>query len=64
MVQQRKAQQKESLAPKQSLLPVRANKKQFTVPHPLSGKLQLAREGQRDAGPQGWVKRGTPGLGP
>lgn len=38
MVQQRKAQQKESLGQKQSLLPVRANKKQFTVPHPLSGK--------------------------
>ncbi|EPY78220.1 hypothetical protein CB1_001111038 [Camelus ferus] len=36
MVQQRKAQQKESPRPKQSLLPVRANKKQFTVPHPLS----------------------------
>uniref|UniRef100_A0A8D0UWP0 Fragile-site associated tumor suppressor n=1 Tax=Sus scrofa TaxID=9823 RepID=A0A8D0UWP0_PIG len=38
MVQQRKAQQKESLGQKQSLLPVRANKKQFTVPHPLSGQ--------------------------
>nr|XP_048311205.1 (E2-independent) E3 ubiquitin-conjugating enzyme FATS isoform X6 [Myodes glareolus] len=37
MVQQRKAQQKENLGQKQSLLPVRAHKKQFTVPHPLSG---------------------------
>ena len=46
MVQQRKAQQKESLAPKQSLLPVRAHKKQVTIPHPLSGKLQLAPEGR------------------
>lgn len=46
MVQQRKAQRKESLAPKQSLLPVRAHKKQVTIPHPLSGKLQLAREGR------------------
>ncbi|KAB1271759.1 E3 ubiquitin-conjugating enzyme FATS [Camelus dromedarius] len=45
MVQQRKAQQNESPRPKQSLLPVRANKKQFTVPHPLSGKLQVAGEG-------------------
>uniref|UniRef100_A0A8C6I0K9 DNA segment, Chr 7, ERATO Doi 443, expressed n=1 Tax=Mus spicilegus TaxID=10103 RepID=A0A8C6I0K9_MUSSI len=36
MVQQRKTQQKESLGQKQSLLPVRANKKQFTIPHPLS----------------------------
>nr|XP_051689466.1 (E2-independent) E3 ubiquitin-conjugating enzyme FATS isoform X2 [Oryctolagus cuniculus] len=35
MVQQRKAKQKEGLG-QQSLLPVRANKKQFTVPHPLS----------------------------
>lgn len=42
MVQQRKTQQKESLGQKQSLLPVRANKKQFTIPHPLSGKLQVA----------------------
>ncbi|KAB0383313.1 hypothetical protein FD755_005230 [Muntiacus reevesi] len=40
MVQQRKAQRKESLAPKQSPLPVRANKKQFTVPHPLSEPWQ------------------------
>ena len=48
MVQQRKAQRKESVGQKQSLLPVRANKKQFTVPHPLSGKLQVAREGWRD----------------
>lgn len=38
MVQQRKAQRKENLGQKQSLFPVRANKKQFTVPHPLSGK--------------------------
>ena len=44
MVQQRKAEQKENLGQKQSLLPVRAHKKQFTVPHPLSGKLQVAQE--------------------
>ncbi|XP_070326512.1 (E2-independent) E3 ubiquitin-conjugating enzyme FATS isoform X7 [Odocoileus virginianus] len=44
MVQQRKAQRKESLAPKQSLLPVRANKKQFTVPHPLSDNLFKPKE--------------------
>ncbi|CAH6776992.1 D7Ertd443e [Phodopus roborovskii] len=44
MVQQRKAQQKENLGQKQSLLPVRAHKKQFTVPHPLSGKLQMAQK--------------------
>lgn len=44
MVQQRKTQQKESLGQKQSLRPVRANKKQFTIPHPLSGKLQVAWE--------------------
>ncbi|XP_065776229.1 (E2-independent) E3 ubiquitin-conjugating enzyme FATS isoform X3 [Muntiacus reevesi] len=44
MVQQRKAQRKESLAPKQSPLPVRANKKQFTVPHPLSDNLFKPKE--------------------
>ncbi|XP_059982514.1 (E2-independent) E3 ubiquitin-conjugating enzyme FATS isoform X3 [Lagenorhynchus albirostris] len=44
MVQQRKAQQKESLGQKQSLLPVRANKKQFTVPHPLSDNLFKPKE--------------------
>ncbi|XP_023976985.1 (E2-independent) E3 ubiquitin-conjugating enzyme FATS isoform X4 [Physeter macrocephalus] len=44
MVQQRKAQRKESLGPKQSLLPVRANKKQFTVPHPLSDNLFKPKE--------------------
>nr|XP_010950974.1 (E2-independent) E3 ubiquitin-conjugating enzyme FATS isoform X2 [Camelus bactrianus] len=44
MVQQRKAQQKESPRPKQSLLPVRANKKQFTVPHPLSDNLFKPKE--------------------
>lgn len=54
MIQQRKAQRKENLAQKQSLFPVRANKKQFTVPHPLSGKLQVAWGG--GAG-------GTGGLG-
>lgn len=46
MVQQRKAQRKENLGQKQSLFPVRANKKQFTVPHPLSGKLQGPWEGR------------------
>nr|XP_015097374.1 (E2-independent) E3 ubiquitin-conjugating enzyme FATS isoform X2 [Vicugna pacos] len=44
MVQQRKAQQKESPGPKQSLLPVRANKKQFTIPHPLSDNLFKPKE--------------------
>nr|XP_010991582.2 (E2-independent) E3 ubiquitin-conjugating enzyme FATS isoform X1 [Camelus dromedarius] len=44
MVQQRKAQQNESPRPKQSLLPVRANKKQFTVPHPLSDNLFKPKE--------------------
>ncbi|XP_058909827.1 disintegrin and metalloproteinase domain-containing protein 12 isoform X2 [Kogia breviceps] len=44
MVQQRKAQRKESLGQKQSLLPVRANKKQFTVPHPLSDNLFKPKE--------------------
>uniref|UniRef100_A0AC11EKX9 Chromosome 10 open reading frame 90 n=2 Tax=Ovis aries TaxID=9940 RepID=A0AC11EKX9_SHEEP len=44
MVQQRKAQQKESLAPKQSLLPVRAHKKQVTIPHPLSDNLFKPKE--------------------
>lgn len=42
MIQQRKAQRKEDPGQKQSLFPVRANKKQFTVPHPLSGKPQVA----------------------
>ncbi|XP_008844210.1 (E2-independent) E3 ubiquitin-conjugating enzyme FATS [Nannospalax galili] len=44
MVQQRKAQQKEGLGQKQSLLPVRANRKQFTVPHPLSDNLFKPKE--------------------
>lgn len=44
MVQQRKTQQKESLGQKQSLLPVRANKKQFTIPHPLSDNLFKPKE--------------------
>ncbi|XP_013358473.1 PREDICTED: centrosomal protein C10orf90 homolog isoform X5 [Chinchilla lanigera] len=44
MVQQRKAQRKESLGQKQNLLPVRANKKQFTVPHPLSDNLFKPKE--------------------
>ncbi|XP_063100993.1 (E2-independent) E3 ubiquitin-conjugating enzyme FATS isoform X3 [Cavia porcellus] len=44
MVQQRKAQRKESLGQKQSLLPVRANKKQFTIPHPLSDNLFKPKE--------------------
>ncbi|KAF5922305.1 hypothetical protein HPG69_006907 [Diceros bicornis minor] len=50
MVQQRKAQQKENLRQKQPLLPVRTSKKQFTIPHPLSGKLRAAWEGWRDWG--------------
>ncbi|XP_045883308.1 (E2-independent) E3 ubiquitin-conjugating enzyme FATS isoform X2 [Meles meles] len=44
MVQQRKAQRKENLGRKQSLFPVRANKKQFTVPHPLSDNLFKPKE--------------------
>ncbi|XP_027625893.1 (E2-independent) E3 ubiquitin-conjugating enzyme FATS isoform X4 [Tupaia chinensis] len=44
MVQQRKSQQKEKLGQKQSLLPVRANKKQFTIPHPLSDNLFKPKE--------------------
>uniref|UniRef100_A0A8D2DRH8 Chromosome 10 open reading frame 90 n=1 Tax=Sciurus vulgaris TaxID=55149 RepID=A0A8D2DRH8_SCIVU len=44
MVQQRKAQRKENPGQTQSLLPVRANKKQFTVPHPLSDNLFKPKE--------------------
>ncbi|XP_010597539.2 (E2-independent) E3 ubiquitin-conjugating enzyme FATS isoform X1 [Loxodonta africana] len=44
MVQQRKAQRGENLGQKQSLLPIRANKKQFTVPHPLSDNLFKPKE--------------------
>ncbi|XP_003922149.1 (E2-independent) E3 ubiquitin-conjugating enzyme FATS isoform X3 [Saimiri boliviensis] len=44
MVQQRKAQQKDHLRQKQSLLPVRTSKKQFTVPHPLSDNLFKPKE--------------------
>nr|XP_042141176.1 (E2-independent) E3 ubiquitin-conjugating enzyme FATS isoform X6 [Peromyscus maniculatus bairdii]XP_042141181.1 (E2-independent) E3 ubiquitin-conjugating enzyme FATS isoform X6 [Peromyscus maniculatus bairdii] len=44
MVQQRKAQQKENPGQKQSLLPVRVHKKQFTVPHPLSDNLFKPKE--------------------
>ncbi|XP_051001438.1 (E2-independent) E3 ubiquitin-conjugating enzyme FATS isoform X2 [Acomys russatus] len=44
MAQQRKSQQKENLGRKQSLLPVRANKKQFTIPHPLSDNLFKPKE--------------------
>ncbi|XP_043453790.1 (E2-independent) E3 ubiquitin-conjugating enzyme FATS isoform X2 [Prionailurus bengalensis] len=44
MIQQRKAQRKENLAQKQSVFPVRADKKQFTVPHPLSDNLFKPKE--------------------
>ncbi|XP_021108934.1 centrosomal protein C10orf90 homolog isoform X3 [Heterocephalus glaber] len=44
MVQQRKAQRKESLGQKQSPLPIRINKKQFTIPHPLSDNLFKPKE--------------------
>uniref|UniRef100_A0A673SYE5 Chromosome 10 open reading frame 90 n=2 Tax=Suricata suricatta TaxID=37032 RepID=A0A673SYE5_SURSU len=44
MIQQRKAQQKENLGQKQSPFPVRASKKQFTVPHPLSDNLFKPKE--------------------
>ncbi|XP_075389599.1 (E2-independent) E3 ubiquitin-conjugating enzyme FATS [Tenrec ecaudatus] len=43
-VQQRKMQHGEAPGPKQSLRPTRANKKQFTVPHPLSDNLFKPRE--------------------
>ncbi|XP_004404409.1 PREDICTED: centrosomal protein C10orf90 homolog [Odobenus rosmarus divergens] len=43
-VQQRKAQRTENLGQKQSLFPARANKKQFTVPHPLSDNLFKPKE--------------------
>ncbi|XP_047682420.1 (E2-independent) E3 ubiquitin-conjugating enzyme FATS isoform X4 [Prionailurus viverrinus] len=44
MIQQRKAQRKENLAQKQSVFPVRSDKKQFTVPHPLSDNLFKPKE--------------------
>ncbi|XP_040342691.1 (E2-independent) E3 ubiquitin-conjugating enzyme FATS isoform X2 [Herpailurus yagouaroundi] len=44
MIQQRRAQRKENLAQKQSLFPVRTDKKQFTVPHPLSDNLFKPKE--------------------
>ncbi|XP_006880192.1 PREDICTED: centrosomal protein C10orf90 homolog [Elephantulus edwardii] len=44
MVEQRKAQQAESQTPRQSLQPPRANRKQFTVPHPLSDNLFKPKE--------------------
>ncbi|XP_021799529.2 (E2-independent) E3 ubiquitin-conjugating enzyme FATS isoform X4 [Papio anubis] len=44
MVQQRKAQRKEDLRQKQSVLPIRTSKKQFTVPHPLSDNLFKPKE--------------------
>nr|XP_015312341.1 PREDICTED: centrosomal protein C10orf90 isoform X1 [Macaca fascicularis] len=44
MVQQRKAQRKEDLRQKQSILPIRTSKKQFTVPHPLSDNLFKPKE--------------------
>ncbi|XP_077733360.1 (E2-independent) E3 ubiquitin-conjugating enzyme FATS isoform X8 [Canis aureus] len=44
MVQQRKAQRKENLGQKQTLFPIRTNKKQFTVPHPLSDNLFKPKE--------------------
>nr|XP_054099441.1 (E2-independent) E3 ubiquitin-conjugating enzyme FATS isoform X4 [Callithrix jacchus] len=43
MVQQRKAQ-KADLRQKQSLLPVRTSKKQFTIPHPSSDNLFKPKE--------------------
>ncbi|XP_054437764.1 (E2-independent) E3 ubiquitin-conjugating enzyme FATS [Pteronotus mesoamericanus] len=44
MIQQRRAQRKESPGPKQGPLPVRTSKKQFTVPHPLSDNLFKPKE--------------------
>ncbi|XP_058527809.1 (E2-independent) E3 ubiquitin-conjugating enzyme FATS isoform X2 [Ochotona princeps] len=44
MVQQRKTQQKEGVGQTQSTPPVRASKKQFTVPHPLSDNLFKPKE--------------------
>ncbi|XP_045147315.1 (E2-independent) E3 ubiquitin-conjugating enzyme FATS [Echinops telfairi] len=43
-MQQRKVQHGEAPGPKQSLRPTRANKKQFTVPHPLSDNLFKPKE--------------------
>ncbi|XP_036907180.1 (E2-independent) E3 ubiquitin-conjugating enzyme FATS [Sturnira hondurensis] len=43
-IQQRRAQRKESPGPRQGPLPVRASKKQFTVPHPLSDNLFKPKE--------------------
>lgn len=46
MAQQRRAQRKETAGQTQAPLPVRAGKRQFTVPHPLSGELwRLGRPG-------------------
>lgn len=59
MVQQRKAQPKQTLGPKQSL-PARASKRQCTVPHPLSGELQMAWEGWSDWGRWGGVLGDSP----
>ncbi|XP_066210978.1 (E2-independent) E3 ubiquitin-conjugating enzyme FATS [Saccopteryx leptura] len=44
MIQQRRAQRKESPGSRQGPLPVRASKKQFTVPHPLSDNLFKPKE--------------------
>lgn len=51
MAQQRRAQRKETAGQTQAPLPVRAGKRQFTVPHPLSGELwRLGRPGGGAAG--------------
>ncbi|XP_019509732.1 PREDICTED: centrosomal protein C10orf90 homolog [Hipposideros armiger] len=44
MAQQRRAQQKGDQGQRQGLLPVRAHKKQFTIPHPLSDNLFKPKE--------------------
>ncbi|XP_045710325.1 (E2-independent) E3 ubiquitin-conjugating enzyme FATS isoform X1 [Phyllostomus hastatus] len=44
MIQQRRAQRKDGPGPRQGPLPVRASKKQFTVPHPLSDNLFKPKE--------------------
>ncbi|XP_054585169.1 (E2-independent) E3 ubiquitin-conjugating enzyme FATS isoform X2 [Eptesicus fuscus] len=44
MAQQRRAQRQESPGPKPGPLPVRASRRQFTVPHPLSDNLFKPKE--------------------
>ncbi|XP_012578901.1 PREDICTED: centrosomal protein C10orf90 homolog [Condylura cristata] len=54
MIHQRKTQRKDPPAQTQSFLPVRAAKKQFTVPHPLSAGT-AARCSGSGASPDSWL---------